>query len=89
VRGTQPSKSTNNERKGNELLSGSFFVLELSIIVFPPQAAQKATRNHLPHDRTSRATTHPPNFSLLGKKKKKNRYFFLLFFLRFGTFLDF
>jgi hypothetical protein len=48
------------KEKGNEFLNGSFFVFEVSIIAFPPQAAQKATRNHLPHDRTPRATARPP-----------------------------
>jgi hypothetical protein len=31
------------KEKGNEFLSGSFFVLKLPIIAFPPQAPQKAT----------------------------------------------
>jgi hypothetical protein len=48
------------KEKGNELFNGSSFFLELSIVAFPPQAPQKATRNHLPHDRTLRATTSPP-----------------------------
>jgi len=48
------------KEKGNEFLNSSFFILELSIIAFPPQAPQKATRDHLPHDRTPRATTRPP-----------------------------
>jgi hypothetical protein len=48
------------KEKGNEFFNGSFFVLELFIIVFPLQAPQKATRDHLPHDRTPRATTRPP-----------------------------
>jgi hypothetical protein len=48
------------KEKENKFLNGSFFVLELSIIAFPPQVPQKATRDHLPHDNTSRATTHPP-----------------------------
>jgi hypothetical protein len=34
------------KEKGNELLNGSFFVLELSIVAFPPQAPQKATCNN-------------------------------------------
>jgi len=42
-----------------EFLNSSFFVLELSIIAVPPQAPQKATRDHLPHDRTPKATTRP------------------------------
>jgi hypothetical protein len=48
------------KKEGNEFLNSSFFVLELSLIAFPPQAPQKATRDHLPHDRTPRATTRPP-----------------------------
>jgi hypothetical protein len=48
------------KEKINEFLNGSFFVLELSIIAFPPQVPQKATKNHLPHDRNPRATTRPP-----------------------------
>jgi hypothetical protein len=35
------------KKKGNELLYGSFFVLKLSIVVFPPQAPHKATRNYI------------------------------------------
>jgi hypothetical protein len=48
------------KKKGNELLYGSFFVLKLSIVAFPPQAPHKAIRNHFPHDRTPRASTRPP-----------------------------
>jgi len=48
------------KEKGNEFLNSSFFVLELSIIAFPPQAPQKVTRDHLLHDRTPRVTTRPP-----------------------------
>jgi hypothetical protein len=48
------------KEKGNKLLNGYFFVLELFIVAFPPQVPQKATRNHLSHDRTPRATTRPP-----------------------------
>jgi hypothetical protein len=43
------------KEKRNELLNGSFFILELSIIALPPQA-----RDHLQHNRTPRATTSPP-----------------------------
>jgi len=40
-------------KKANELLYGSFFVLKLSIVAFRPQAPHKTTRNHFPHDRAS------------------------------------
>jgi hypothetical protein len=48
------------KEKGNEILNGSFFVLKLPLIVFPPQAPQKATRDHLPHGSTPMTTTRPP-----------------------------
>jgi hypothetical protein len=48
------------KEKGNEILNGSFFVLKLPLIVFPPQAPQKATRDHLPHGCTPMTTTRPP-----------------------------
>jgi hypothetical protein len=59
----QRSEERNRPRekeKSNELLNGPFFVLELSIVTFPPQAPQKETKNHLPHNRTPRTTTRSP-----------------------------
>jgi hypothetical protein len=62
--GTKQSKRTKNKKKKKkkkeeesyELLKRHFFVLEVSIISFPPQ--YKARKNHLPHKSTPRAATH-------------------------------
>jgi hypothetical protein len=48
------------KEKRNELINGCFFVLELSIVALPPQAPLEATKDHIPHNRTPRATTRPP-----------------------------
>jgi len=55
----QPSKSKRIKEKRNELLNGSFFILELSIVAFPPQVPKEVARNHPPHNRTSRTITRP------------------------------
>jgi hypothetical protein len=59
---TQLSKKEENKRRKflDHLIILSCLVIEISIISFPPQAPQKARRNHLPHNNTPRAATRPP-----------------------------
>jgi hypothetical protein len=55
-----PSKKRVKE-KGHELLQRHLLVLEIYVIIFPPQAPHKARRHHLSHDNTPRMTTRPPS----------------------------